>query len=183
MLGTAMAVIEIARVDASMSTFIMVHNSLAHAHHRYATAPMLQQESYDGAVHCIMLTTVVCMPPCCRNDHSALSWSAEPVCAHVLLSQQSLVHTGGLLLLESSLCTSLHCACTGLLASEEQKRELLPGMAQLKLIGCLGSHGAFQRLRCLLAADHRQKGGCSFTHCRGLAFPLSRMPSRSLLRW
>ena len=28
-LGTAMAVIEIARVDASMSTFIMVHNSLA----------------------------------------------------------------------------------------------------------------------------------------------------------
>ena len=32
----------------------------------------------------------------------------------------------------------LHCACTGLLASEEQKRELLPGMAQLKLIGAWG---------------------------------------------
>lgn len=28
-IGAAMAVIEIARVDASMSTFIMVHNSLA----------------------------------------------------------------------------------------------------------------------------------------------------------
>ncbi|CAL5230083.1 g13540 [Coccomyxa viridis] len=58
-LGTAMAVIEIARVDASMSTFIMVHNSLA------------------------MLTI-------------------------------------------------------GLLASEEQKKELLPGMAALKLIGAWG---------------------------------------------
>ncbi|BDA45206.1 Glutaryl-CoA dehydrogenase, mitochondrial [Coccomyxa sp. Obi] len=58
-IGAAMAVIEIARVDASMSTFIMVHNSLA------------------------MLTI-------------------------------------------------------GLLASEEQKRELLPDMAALKLIGAWG---------------------------------------------
>ena len=45
---------------------------------------------------------------------------------------------GSLLSVESSLCTSLLCACTGLLASEEQKQELLPGMAQLKLIGAWG---------------------------------------------
>ena len=55
-LGTAMAVIEIARVDASMSTFIMVHNSLA------------------------MLTIGVPLLPCCNRNHCVMvqsnaSWS------------------------------------------------------------------------------------------------------------
>ena len=136
---------------------------------------MLQQESCDGAVHCIMLTTLLCMPTCCCNVHSALSWSAEPVCAHVKMSQQSLVHTGSLLSVESCplYLTALRMHRPAGVRGAEARVAARHGAAEADRR--LGAHGAIQRLRCLLAADHRQKGGCSFTHCRGLTFPVSRM--------
>ena len=92
-IGAAMAVVEIARVDASMSTFLMVHNSLC------------------------MLTLGEC----------------PAVTTHIVVdlinASLSFRHLKQLI---------LFLVDAGLLGSEEQKRELLPDMAALKLIGAWG---------------------------------------------
>ena len=126
-LGTAMAVIEIARVDASMSTFIMVHNSLA-----MLTIGRLLDQALKSCFR----------QGCWLRGNASNSESIGPL----LALPTSGKHNGSIIACLKLVLVayprfyidSMFLTIAGLLASEEQKRELLPDMASLKKIGAWG---------------------------------------------
>lgn len=112
-MGAAIANVEIARVDGSMSTFLMVHNSLA----------MLTLGASQAAVQALIwpvASTARCLVRYCIN---LCSFSARQHHKLVLGPRPCGVLRRG----ASSLA--------GLLGSEQQKQELLPRMASLEWTG------------------------------------------------